>query len=80
MAKGPKGLGGNVAMGLVWIWYGLFNALDVRAYNRLEGQASLVHGVTQLADRNSIITYVKEISSLERHIAKQMRERITRLT
>ena len=39
-----------------------------------------MHGVTRLADRNSVITYVKEISSLARHILKQMRERITRLT
>ena len=52
----------------------------LRAYNRLEGQPSLVHGVTQLANRNYVITYVKETSSLARQIVKQVRERITRLT
>ena len=34
MAKGPKGLGGNVAMGLVWIWCGLFDRLDCLAFLR----------------------------------------------
>ena len=47
-----------------------------RAYNRLEGEPSLMHGVTQLANRNSAIKYVKEISSLARHIIKQMREEL----
>ena len=44
-----------------------------RAYNKLDGSPSLVHGVTQLADRNIVITYVKEISSSARLIVKQMR-------